>query len=193
MSLANRAARATALAIACATVLACIGFRGPADVKRDLERRTNSDLDREFAITLGPATMAFARWAVGSSEDGDGIPIRGVRKVQVGVYVRDDRDGRVRLDRHLEARDFPDFEPMVEVRDRDERVLVMAASRGDRLRKMVVVVDDLDEVVIVRLSGDLDTIVEEAIRMALDEADRDDLADETVDAWRHEQETLDGV
>ena len=90
----------------------------------------------------------------------------------------------MRLDRHLRPSDFPGLEPMVEVRDDDERVLVLAELRDDRIRRMIVVVDDLDEVVIVRVKGDLDTMIEDTIRLALDQGDREDLADETVEAWR---------
>jgi hypothetical protein len=110
------------------------------------------------------------------------------------VYVRDGEG--VRLDRHLRPSDFPALTPMVQVHDEDERVLVMAEIRDARMRRMIVVVDDLDEVVIVRIKGDLDDMIEDTIRLALDRGDHEELADETVEAWRaskraegdHEQE-----
>jgi hypothetical protein len=182
MSLSKRVFAVVVASAICCLSVACVGFRGPADIKRDVERRTESDLDREFGISIYPASMVFVRWAMRNSDDDEGFSLRGVKKVQVGVYVRD--DGGVRLDRHLEPTDFPGLIPMVEVDDAGERVLVMAEMRDERIRRMIVVVDDLDEVVIVRIKGNLDDTVEDTIRMALDQGDHEDLADETVEAWR---------
>jgi hypothetical protein len=192
MSLSKRALRAAGILAVCALGVGCIGFRGPADVKRGVERRTASDLDREFAITVGPASMAFVRWAARVADEDDAAPLKGIRKVQVGVYSRD-RDGEgVVLTRHLEPRDFPRYDPMVQVREQDERVLVLAESHRDGIRRMLVVVDDLDEVVIVRMSGDLERVIEEAIRVGLDGADREDLADPTIEALREERAATGG-
>ena len=185
MSLSKRVVGVVLLLAACGLSVVCVRFRGPADIKRDVERRTGSDLDREFGISVHPATMVFVRWGLRHAADGEEDPLEGVKKVQVGVYVRD--RGGVRLDRHLEPADFPDLLPMVEVSDADERVLVMAEFREERVRRMIVAVDDLDdldEVVIVRVKGDLAAVVEDTIRMALDQSDHGELADETVEAWR---------
>ena len=182
MSLSKRMVAMAVAAMICGLSVGCVGFRGPADIKRDVERRTASDLDREFGISIYPASMVFVRWAVRHADKDDAVSLRGVKKVQVGVYVRADEG--VRLDRHLVPSDFPDLTPMVQVREDDERVLVMAEIRDERMRRMIVVVDDLDEVVIVRVKGDLDDMIEDTIRMALDQGDHEDLADETVEAWR---------
>lgn len=193
MSLTKGGVGVAAIVALAAVSIGCIGFRGPADVKRGVERRTGSDLDREFAITVGPATMAFARWATRVADEPEGTAVlRGIRKVQVGVYVRDRSTTAVRLDRHLEPSDFPRYLPIVQVREDTDRVLVLAEMRGECMRRMLVVVDDLDEVVIVRLKGDLDRVIEEAIRLGLSEAERDDLADPTVETWR-EQNAADGA
>jgi len=185
MSLSKRTFAGVVATVICGLSVACVGFRGPADIKRDVERRTASDLDREFGISIYPASMVFVRWAMRHADEDDEISLRGVKKVQVGVYVRD--GDSVRLDRHLRPSDFPGLTPMVQVRGDDERVLVMAEIRDERMRRMIVVVDDLDEVVIVRVKGDLDDMIEDTIRMALDQGDHEDLADETVEAWRASQ------
>lgn len=187
MSLAKRGLGGALALLLCGASVACIGFRGPADVRRGVERRTASDLDRQFAITVGPASMAFVRWAARVADEPDAIALRGIRKVQVGVYQRDRSDGAVALDRHLEPIDFPRYDPLVQVREDHERVLVLAETRAERIRRMLVVVDDLDEVVIVRMSGDLQRVLEEAIRVGLHEADREDLVEPTIDAYRDER------
>lgn len=154
-------------------------LHGPGDVRRDMAAATGAEYDREFAITLGRIGTSFARWGMRVAGEDD-VPLQGVRKVEVGVYrvvePPADGDGTLRL--------APRWSPVVQLRQDGENVHVLLREDGDRVRAMLVVVQDAEELVIVRLKGRIDHIVEDAIRYGLDEAGSPHLADTTVAEYR---------
>jgi hypothetical protein len=73
-----------------ATCASCIGFHGPEDLRRDLVQATGVELERETGVSVGRMGVMLVRWFTSEEE----IPLKGVRKVQVGVYeVTDFGDG----------------------------------------------------------------------------------------------------
>jgi hypothetical protein len=157
------------------TLAGCVGFRGPADVHREVRETTGVAYEREMGLTLGGPALALTQWAAERYVEEDIPDLSGLRKVQVGIYEAPPGGAAPR--RSMEADDFPTWEPLVEIRDRDdEHVLVMVRRRDDTIRMLLVVVDEPDELVIVRLKGYLDTILEDAVRFGLQEVDRPELA-----------------
>jgi len=108
--------------------------------------------------------------------------LRGVNKVQIGVYeVVDDGTGAGRPAR---ASDFQPYDPIVQVQEEGDTVLVMAREDDGTIRRLLVVVDSDDELVIVRLRGDLEQVMEDAIRLGLSEGGHEELADPAVEEYR---------
>lgn len=162
-------------------------LKGPSDVKRDLTVATGVEYDKEFGITLGRVGMSVARWAVKRSDDEDvARMLKGVRKLEVGVYHPAEGSGPG--EGILRPSDFPDWNPLVEVVDETDRVLVLTRTVDGSIRRMLVVVDDSDELVIVRMRGKLDHVLEDAMRMAFEHGDRPELADPTIETYREESE-----
>ncbi|HKQ59717.1 MAG TPA: hypothetical protein VJS92_00450 [Candidatus Polarisedimenticolaceae bacterium] len=146
----------------------CVGFRGPEDVRREMVRASGVELEREVGLSVGPAMLGLVR--LFSSEEE--IPLRGVRSVQVGVYAVRDRAAA----RPLGSGDFPGWDPLVHVVDGSDQVWVLARTREQALRALLVVVVEPDEWTVVRLRGrDLKPMIAEAVRYALDEADHPEL------------------
>lgn len=161
-----------------AILLASTGcwFHGPGDLKRELSREAGVKLNRQIGLTFGPTSLMLARWGLRMADEQE-FTLKGVRKVQVGVYevdgLRRGHDAPARLEADL----FPEWDPIVRIHDEGENVLVLLRHDDERIRAMLVAVTDHDEWVLVRIRGRLDRVVEDAMRMAFDEMDRPDLYD----------------
>ena len=158
-------------------------LRGPSGIKDQVERSNGRTYQREFGITVGRTGLGIARMAMRIGDEDEAVHmLRGVNKVQVGVYeVVDQGNGTGRSAR---ASDFGLYDPLVQVREDGETVLVLAREEDETIRRLLVVVDSDDELVIVRLRGDLERIIEDAIRLGLSEGGREELADPVVEEYR---------
>lgn len=167
----------------------CTPWRGPVDVRRDVHGATGAHYNRTFGLTVGPTAMAIARWGVrqGDDEDSEQVAalLAGLRKVEIGIWeVEEAGIGDPR--RGIRAEDFPGWFPLVEATPEGEGA-VLVLARGETpaaIRKMLVIVDDSEELVVIRMRGRLDTVIEEAIRYAFDEIDREELGDPVIDEYR---------
>ncbi len=187
---------AAAIAAGAALLSGCvIPFHGPGDIKRDVQSITGNDLDSRFSMTVGRSAIAFARWAI--REEDEARILEGLRKVEIGIY---EVDGPLEGARSpLAAAHWPEWVPMVEIHDAgddgengaDVLVLFQSGSRG-RFERILVLVEEGTEVVIVRVTGDLDRIIENVLTMALQEADHPEMVEPTLTAWNaREAETHD--
>ena len=155
----------------------CI-LRGPEDIRRELSQDADVELDREFGLRLGRCGMTLARWGMKMGGEGD-IPLKGVKKVEVGVYeVKGGATPR------LAPPNLPGWQTLVRMHEDGENVFVMTRERDGQLRKMLVVVAEDDEWVLVRISGKLDRLVEDVMRYAMKEAGREDLVDDALEAYQ---------
>ena len=176
------------LAVLCAalTISGCIiPFNGPGDIRRDIQSATGQEYDSTFALTVGRSGMALARWAVRRSSEEPPIPLEGIRKVEIGMYEAEDPPDRLPAEPGVTASLFPSYSPMVEVGENDgENVLVLSEPRRDgSIRRLLIVVDEGEELVIVRLTGDLDAFLEQAIAFAFEQAERPDLTDPVLEEY----------
>ena len=159
---------------------ACIGFQGPEDLRRDIVQATGVELHRESGVSVGRMGVALVRWFTPEDE----IPLKGVRRVQVGVYRVTDASDADPAAELLGMPALSDWEPVVHLRERDENVLVMLREENESIRGVLVVVMEDDEWVLVRIRGKLQRIVEEAMRLAFDRTDRPDLYDPALNEYR---------
>ena len=169
----------TLLAVSC---VSCISFHGPKDLRRELVDVTGVELERESGVSVGRMGVMLARWFT----DEDEIPLKGVRRVQVGVYTVTDFGERGYDDVDRALAELPGWEPVVRVREDDEIVHVMLRQENDAIRGMLVVVMERDEWVLVRIKGRLDHMVENTMQMAFEQADRPELLEPAVARYREE-------
>jgi hypothetical protein len=157
--------------------VACIRFHGPRDLRRELSESAGVRLEREMGFTVTRSGVWLARLGMKFVDDED-IPVslKGVKRVQVGVYTVDG------LARGHEERSplwseelLEGWQPWMRVQEDDEEVVVLVDEHGGSIRGLVVVVAEEDEWVLIRMTGKLDRVIESAIEMAFDEADRPDL------------------
>ena len=159
-----RPGRALTLAV-CGLLLVCaagcISTRGPSDVRRQLGDELGWELDREMGLRVGRATLWLARSLVPEEE---GSPLRDVSRVEIGVYKllaeAPPRPGTGRLR-------LSGMQPMVRVRGGASDAAILVRP-GRKLREMVVISREADEVIVVSLEGRLDrflgTMIETARR-----------------------------
>jgi len=155
--------------------VACIRLHGPKDLRRDLSDSAGVRLEREVGFTVTRSGVWLARMGLNMADE-DTVSLKGVKRVQVGIYSVDG------LARGHDARSplgvanlLPGWEPVVRVREEGEEVLVLVDQHEESIRGLVVIVAEEDEWVLVRIKGKLDRIIEDAISMAFDQADRPDL------------------
>jgi hypothetical protein len=154
--------------------LSCVRPHGPEDVRHELSQTAGVKLDREFGITVTRSGVWLARKFVKYADDEE-ISLKGVRRIEVGVYqvegLRRGREERARLS----LDDLPGWTPIVRVHEDGEDVFVLTQEKDGRIHRLLVVVAEDDEWVLVRLKGKLEHIIEDAMRMAFDQADRPEL------------------
>jgi len=159
--------------LVCAALLAtgCVRLVGPEDVRLELSDQAGVKLRQETGFTVTRSGIWLARQFVDAEE----IPLRGVRRVEVGVYeVRGLRRG-VDEPRRLDPGYFRDWTPIVRVHEDEEQVMVLVREKEESLRALLVVVAEPDEWVLVRIHGRLDHLLEQAMSMAFEQVDRPDL------------------
>jgi len=172
------------LLLACCS---CISFHGPTDLRRDLTQATGVELERQSGVSVGPVGVMLARWFTEEEE----VPLKGVRRVQVGVYeVTDSGESGFDETRVLPP-DLPGWQTVVRVQDDDENVFVMLHEKDEKIRGILVVVMDREEWVLVRIKGKLDHMVERAMEMAFDEADRPELYEPALAEYRDARAPVD--
>lgn len=160
-------------------------YNGPNGVRREVQQATGRHYDKTFAVTVGRSALAVARWAIDEDEEAEEI-LKGLKKVELGLYEAQSGREEAGGSGAVTAGILPGWSPLVELHaEAGEHVLVLSESgRDGSIRRLVVLVEDGRELIIVRIKGDLDRIVEEAIRYAFDQAERPDLADPSLEEYR---------
>ncbi len=143
-------------------------LRGPEGIRQDISRSTGTTYTREVGLTLGRVGLAVARMAL--DEDDEELQVlKGLTKIQVGVYQVKDRPNDPG-DMQLGQVSMASWEPMMSMKEDDEDVLILLKRKKGQVREMLVVVSESDELVIVRMKGKLDQVLEEAANFGRKEA-----------------------
>ncbi len=166
-----------------ATATSCIRFHGPEDLRRDLARTAGVKLDREMGVTLTRTAVMLVRWAT-SEED---IPLRGVRRVEVGTYRVQGLGRGVEQRRPIDPPELPGWQNIVRVREDNEHIFVLVREEEDEIRGMLIVVAEEDEWVLVRIRGSLRHTLESVMELAFDRAERPDLYEPVLAEYRGDE------
>ena len=165
----NRArnfATVVALFLAAAIVLpGCLWAPLRAQIRLDLERQLpGASFDKEFEISLGPVSLAFARMVtrlVPDAHDASGY-LKNVRKIEVAVYNAHQMPpvDQVKMPERMQSMIEKDgWETAIRVREENEIVWVMYRTDDESVKNVCVVVLNDDELVMVRAEGNLEQLV----------------------------------
>ena len=150
----------------CAAILltstACMNYRGPRGVEDSLERSLGVELKRDVGIKLGPISTRIVASLTGDEGD-DEFGLHGLTSVGVVIFERGRRNGST--PHRIEPKDLgvKGYTTMFASSDGDEQVMILAKPQNGSIRDMVFLAVDTDEVVLARLSGDLDTLIAKAM------------------------------
>lgn len=146
----------TLAALACLVVQsACVGLLGPVDLELAVGASSGALLTRSmgFNVLHGPLAGVVA------SEDEDAArTLSSISSADVGVYTMHSF-GSARL-RELE---LAGWERIMRVREHDSDVVIFARTDGEAIKGMVVIARDHDDLVIARVMGRVDKIIEECM------------------------------
>lgn len=149
----------------------CIAVDGYfKNVRNKVFKSVEGDFHREVEFSLGAAAITLSSVAVAFSDAPDFTDdmLRKIDRVQIGVYEnRDWRSYRPNFNslRTITA-DLADdgYEFIVRTINRDEMAAVMIKGDDYKIKEMFVVAVNNEELVMTQIFGDLDELVEIAIR-----------------------------
>ncbi len=165
------ALRLLATAVLVTTAVACATYRGPRGIESAIEDQFGANLEREFGLELGWTTTKIAGAIVAHDGGEEAGALDGITGIGVVVFKLHQAAAQpARLDpRRL---DLGDFETVLDARDRDGQVLVLAKAHRGSIHEVLLLACDVEEVVVARLRGDLDRLVERVTRAADEEGVR---------------------
>ncbi len=187
VSLKPHALRLAAIALVLTTGGCIMPFNGPAGVRRDIEEVTGKEYGQSFALTVGRSGMALTRWIVKKAEE-EPLPIEGIKKVEIGIYEVRDEPVPSPAAPDITTLQWPEWSPLVEIHGENGEIVVVLseAGKGGSIRRLLLVIENDKQLVIVRLKGRLDQLIEEAMKYALEQADRPDLVDPSIEEYRRD-------
>lgn len=158
----TRAASAV-LAVSIVSIAGCAGLASPEAVRDRVSSVTGNAYERTGGITIGRGALSFAR-AISVDQP--------LTQIQVAVYKAAERKDAARPGRSLRTADFRGWEPQLAIQGEEgEDVLLLTSGIGKSVKRMLLVVDRKDELVVVLLDGELDSILDEARKIAFEEAE----------------------
>lgn len=120
-------------------------------------------------MNLGPVTLRLAKWILRRVDDEDALMasdyLSEIRRVKAGVYeVRGEPDPDFSQMPSLKRFEKRGWELAVKVRDEEESVLVYYRERRDTVSDMFVVVATDEELVLAKIEGRLNRLLERAMQ-----------------------------
>jgi hypothetical protein len=133
-----------------------------------------AEIHPETTVRVGRTLMSLARVISGLAPDEEaraaGRMLRGVREVHVGVYEVDGlrRGQDVHLPEKLKTRLYDEgWRTIVSMQSDETQLWLMAQARDSRIHGAYVIVLERDELVVVKLRGNLSHTIDMAVREAL--------------------------
>lgn len=128
-----------------------------------------SEFDRKIVLSVGSFWMRTSSWILGMTDDAEANNasdyLSDIDRIKIGVYKTEvlPESG---LTGTPMLRDLIEdgWEPAVQVGDEEGHVWVMYRARRNQIRDAFVIILDDEELVIARLDGHLDRLVQRAVR-----------------------------
>jgi hypothetical protein len=168
----GRAHRLTVLTLAslvCLQLTGCIYSREIAHVRRDIERAyPGTEFDRQIVLSFGPGFLGAIGWLAEKIDDGDAQRVadyaREIRRVKVGVYrtVTLASEETMRIE-SLDLFRENGWLVAARVREDDEVIWALYRERCGAVRDIFVLSLSDEELVIVRIEGELDRLLEKIL------------------------------
>lgn len=146
----------------------CLYSREIAHVRRDIEHAyPDAQFDRQIVVSLGPMSLRTIGW-IARFVPGDEVEmatdyLHEIRRLKVGVY-RSDGGGMGGFNPNaLKRFDRRDWHVAVKYRSDDDAGWILYRERGDTVRDLFLVVLSDEELVVARLEGRLNRLMERLV------------------------------
>ncbi len=159
-----KALRSGIVAALAAASAACVTYRGPRGIESAIEDQMGVGLEREFGLKLGWTATKITGAIVAHDGDEDALAFKDLTGVGVAVFKVPEGASRAATGLDPARLHLASFETVLNVRDRDGQVLVLAKTRHNSIHEVVFLSCDDEEVVVARLRGDLDRLLEQLAR-----------------------------
>ncbi|MCZ6836305.1 MAG: DUF4252 domain-containing protein [Planctomycetota bacterium] len=135
----------------------CIGFSGPNGIRKDIAKSQHIELEKEFGIDVGPLGFALANVIAAPF-----VPVTadGMWSASFGEYIIKPTDECSLDEFSLDAIAFDDWEQFIRVRDGTENIRVMHNVKGKKINKMLVLVQEGNSLMIARLEGNFEKVID---------------------------------
>lgn len=161
----HTALQGTLVLLALASCCACFSLRGPADVHEALDRKLGVHLHEEFGFRSGFLTTKLAGGILRAASD-EPVSLEGLSGFEIGVYSQTEHDARNSpgIDRFT----LDGWDVVLRARDKEGEALFLVRRNGDSIREVLLLVRDQDEreIVVARLRGHLEQLLEQTVRAA---------------------------
>jgi len=160
------------IALASLSFTGCLGVNGEfRTIRNHVLSNIEMDVNRDIELSIGPGLISFASLFVSFAETDEPVDemLRQISRVQVGVYeVREVFNERVDYSVIHELSDLmmeKGWNYIVRSRDRNEVATVFVRNEElEQLKEMFVIALSGEEVVFVHIQGDLEDLIEIAVR-----------------------------
>lgn len=157
-----------AVAITIALVSGCLWAPDLDQVRKELESQIpGASFKREFAISLGPVSLALARTVTRLVPDAREAHtyLEEIRHVRVAIYeIASMPEGsHLRMPRQMEELRSEGWEVAARVKEGNDHVWVLYREKKGKVSELFITVVGKDELVLVRADGHLDRLVEKAM------------------------------
>ncbi len=132
----------------------CVGWLGPVDLQWSVSQSSGMVLSKEIGVNVGGLTLRLAAGFVGPDLP---IPISDISSVDVGVYTI--RSAK----RSIRDLALPRWDRFLRVREEDGDVLAYLKRRGRSLCGLIVIAREGDELVITRVRGNVDALIQKCL------------------------------
>lgn len=134
----------------------CFSFAGPSDIARQLEADAPLALEKEMGITVGPLGVALA-----SAIAGPHLPMSldGLSSVDFGEYTVHELSAEP-VDVPLHGLEAKGWERVARIRDERSHVSILTWGTEEKVRRMLVLSRDGDELHIVRVTGNFEKLLD---------------------------------
>ncbi|NNE34814.1 MAG: DUF4252 domain-containing protein [Rhodothermales bacterium] len=166
----NRSSALVLVMLAALVSSGCFYSREISRARHDLERSSPGvDYGRGVSMNLGPISLRMAKWILRRVDDEDALMaseyLSEIRRVKAGIYkTRDGVTNDLSSIPSLRRFERRGWEVAVRVRDEDESVLVYYREQRDTVSDMFVVVATEDELVLAKIEGRLNRLLERAMK-----------------------------
>ncbi|MGB5814282.1 MAG: hypothetical protein WBH85_16495 [Thermoanaerobaculia bacterium] len=160
----------------------CAGFSNPDAVTEHVSQVTGVAYERQGGLTVGRSAVQLARLGVTAAGQESPAMLENLKDIQVGVYRASGATSEV-TGRSLRVGDFSAYEPVVALQaETGEDILLLSRLSRGTIRELLLVIHGGEGLTVVQLRGDLEDLLEEAVKLAFGRAERPDLAAATLDS-----------